>query len=445
MVAASRAFLAELHGDADSTISFASRALDELGEGDWMLQSLARGHIAIAEWMRGRLPQAERSFGKLIEEWMAAGASTLVAWGCHHLGQIQRARGDLDAALDTYQRMLAMATASSSSRLPAAGVAYVGMAEVAYQRDELDSALGLVTDGIPLCRRLTYTQPLANGLATLALIRHAAGDNVGALDAITEAEQIAPSPEVADLLDPVWAQRARLLLADGDMAAAARWTEQRGLGADEEVIYSREPAYLMLARMLLASHAADRAIRLLGRLYGHAAAHGRTGSLIEIQALMALALEADGDQARAVTTLAAAVTHAHPQGYIRVFVDEGPAMAALLGQLIASQPRPLTASGTVPMGYVSRLARASRRDAACLGSAKGSSPATAGDMVTALSDRELQVLYLVAAGKQNREIADELYITRDTVKKHVTHIFDKLGAANRTQTTARARDLGLLS
>jgi LuxR family maltose regulon positive regulatory protein len=318
------------------------------------------------------------------------------------------------------------------------------MAEVAYQRNELDSALARVTDGIPLCRRLTYTQPLANGLATLALIRQAAGDTAGALDAIAEAEKIAPSPEVADLLNPVRAQRARLLLAQGDLAAAAHWTEEHGLGADEEVSYSREPAYLMLARVLLASHAADKAIRLLGRLNVDAAAHGRTGSLIEIQALMALAMAAGGDQARAVTTLAAAITHAHPQGFIRVFADEGPAMGALLGRLIASQPRHVPAA-IVPVDYLGRLARASRRDASCGGSATRPSTAVASGMVTALSDREREVLYLVAAGKQNREIADELYITRDTVKKHVTHIFEKLGAANRTQATARARDLGLLS
>jgi ATP/maltotriose-dependent transcriptional regulator MalT len=146
------------------------------------------------------------------------------------------------------------------------------MAELAYERDELDSALRLVSDAIPLCRQLTYTQPLATGLATQAWIRHAAGDAAGAVDAIAEAEKVAPSPEVADLLNPVLARKARLLLAHGDIAAAARWTEERGLRADDEVSYPREPAYLVLVRVLLASRGADRAFGLLARLQADAEA-----------------------------------------------------------------------------------------------------------------------------------------------------------------------------
>ncbi len=445
MIVAGRAFLAELRGDAESTIAFASRALAELGEGDWMLRSLARGHIAIAEWLRGRLPEAERGFVSGITRWTAAGESALVAWGCHHLGQIQRARAGLDSALGTYQQALKIAAPPGGPALPAAGAAYVGMAEVAYQRGELDHALRRVTDGIPLCRRLTYTQPLANGLATLACIRKAMGDMTGALDAIAEAGTVAPSPDVVDLLNPVWALRARLLLAQGDVAAAVQWTEERGLNANDEVSYPREPAYLVLARVLLATGAADRAIHLLARLHADAASHCRTGSVIEIQALSALAMAADGDQASAVTTLAAVLKLACRQGYFRVLVDEGPAMGALLDQLYASQPRRQLVMGSVPMDYLGRLTQALRPHGA--GSHPATLPSSAGatNLIVALSERELQVLQLLAAGKQNKEIASELYITRDTVKKHITHIFDKLGVVNRTQATIRARDLGLLT
>jgi LuxR family transcriptional regulator, maltose regulon positive regulatory protein len=448
MIAAGRAFLAELRGDAENTIAFASQALAELGEGDWMLQSLARGHMAIGEWLRGRLPEAERAFASGITRWMAAGESALVAWGCHHLGQIQRARADLDAALSTYKQALAIAAPPSRPALPAAGAAYVGMAEVAYQHNELDIALRRASDAIPLCRRLTYTQPLANGLATLARIRQATGDTAGALDAIAEAEAVAPSPEVVDLLNPVPSLRARLLLAQGDLTAAVRWTQERGLSTDDEMSYPREPAYLILARVLLATRAADRAIPLLARLHADASVHGRLGSLIEIQALSSLAMAANGDQASAMTTLAAALKLASPQNYIRVFADEGPPMGALLSHLIATQPRwqPTGgAAGAVPVDYLGRLARASRPGPTGRQPVTAPSSTISTGLVMILSDRERQVLQLLAAGKQNQEIADELYITRDTVKKHITHIFDKLGVANRTQATIRAQDLGLLS
>ena len=106
--------------------------------------------------------------------------------------------------------------------LPAAGPAYVGLGEVAYQRDELDTALRHITEGITLCRQFVYIPPLATGLVTLAWLRQAGGDPAGALAAIGEARQASPGP--AGLLNPVPAQRARLLLAQGDLAGAARWT-----------------------------------------------------------------------------------------------------------------------------------------------------------------------------------------------------------------------------
>ncbi|HEU0213591.1 MAG TPA: LuxR C-terminal-related transcriptional regulator [Jiangellaceae bacterium] len=442
MIAAARAFLAELLGNADGTIAFASQALAELGEGDWMLESLARGHLAVADWLRGQLAEAERGFAARIQGWLAIGESALVAWGCHHLGLIQRAQGRLDAALATYRQALEIAAPPNRTALPGAGAAYVGMAGVAYQRGELDSALRYVTEGIELCEQLTFTQPLATGLATLAWIRQAAGDRAGAVHAITEAARVAPSPKVADLLNPVPAQRTRLLMAHGDLTGAARWVDQRGLGADDEASYPREPAYLVLARMLLAKGEADPALDLLRRLYADAAASNRTGSVIEIQALRALALAATGDEIHALTALEEALTLACPEGYIRVFADEGPAMAVLLDRLIANRARPQATGGSVLMAYLGRLEREFELDTDPR--SKRTSLRTPG-LVMALSAREHEVLHLLAAGKQNREIAEELYVTKDTVKKHVAHILDKLGAANRTQAVARARELGLLA
>ena len=239
--------------------------------------------------------------------------------------------------------------------LPAAGPAYTGLAEVAYQQNELDAALQHVSEGIALCRRFVYTAALATGLVTLAWIRQATGDPAGALAAMSEAEQASPGP--AGLLNPVPAQRARLLLAQGDLAGAARWATDRGLSADDEPDYPREPGHLVLARVLLAQDRPGQALPLLDRLYAAAAAQDRTGSLIEIGALRALALAASGEETAAVDALAGALALACPQGYIRVFADEGPPMAALLGRLIAAQ-RAGQAAAAVPLGCLARLQRA---------------------------------------------------------------------------------------
>jgi LuxR family transcriptional regulator, maltose regulon positive regulatory protein len=320
---------------------------------------------------------------------------------------------------------------------------------VAYQRGELDAALAHVTEGIARCRQLTYTQSLATGLATLAWIRQANGDRAGAIQAIEEAERVAPDLGMTSLLNPVPALRARLLLAHGDIAATVHWTQQRGLSAGDDPSYPREPEYLVLARVLLAQDRPDQARGLLERLHATAAAQARTGSLIEIRALQALALAASGDEPGAVAALAEAVWLARPQGYVRVFADEGPPMGALLGRLVAAQRTAPSAARAIPLDYLGRLVRAFEQHAAPAPSSGASrtrsSTAVAPSLVEALTDRELQVLRLLAAGKENQAIARELVVAVSTVKKHVTHILEKLGAANRTEATARAHEFGLLT
>ena len=318
---------------------------------------------------------------------------------------------------------------------PTAGPVYLGLAEVAYQQNELDRALRYVTEGIALSRQFLYGPSPAPGWVTLAWIRQAAGDPAGALEAIGEAEPASPVP--AGLLYPAPAQRARLLLAQGDVAAAARWTHETGLHAEDEPRYPREPGYLVLARVLLAQERPAEALALLDRLYASAVAQDRTGSVIEAGALRALALAACGQDADAVSALAAVLALACPQGYVRVFADEGPPMAALLGRLIAAQ-RSGQAAAAVPLGYLARLRSAF--------GAEPAAPHTAAlpGLIDPLTSRELEVLQMLAAGKSNQAIAGELVVTLDTVKKHVSHLLGKLGAANRTEAVSRARELSLI-
>jgi LuxR family maltose regulon positive regulatory protein len=186
----------------------------------------------------------------------------------------------------------------------------------------------------------------------------------------------------------------------------------------------------------LAQDRPGQALALLDRLHAAAIAQDRTGSLIETGALRALALAASGDEAGAVTTLAGALALACPQGYVRVFADEGPPMAALLGRLIAAQ-RTGRAAAEIPLGYLARLQRAFGPG----GPARDPVPS---GIVDPLTSRELEVLEMLAAGRSNQAIAGELVVTLDTVKKHVGHVLGKLGAANRTEAVARARELSLI-
>ena len=171
----------------------------------------------------------------------------------------------------------------------------------------------------------------------------------------------------------------------------------------------------------------------------------RAGSLIEIGALRALALAASGDADRAVDALAGALTLACPQGYVRVFADEGPPMAALLARLIAAQRSGsgFGAVGEVPLGCLARLQRALAAPGVAPDAGRANVTAAPG-LIDPLTSRELEVLEMLAAGSSNQVIASQLVVTLDTVKKHVSHVLGKLGAANRTEAVARARELSLI-
>jgi len=319
---------------------------------------------------------------------------------------------------------------------------HVGLAQVLYERNELTAALDHATRGVTLCRQLASTPPLAAGLAVVARIRHAHGDAAGALEAMGEAGQAGLSPQVITLFNPVPSQRARLLLAQGDVQAAARWAAAAGLSPDDEPDYPQEPAYLVLARVLLARNDPGAALTLLQRLLDAAASQGRTGSIIEIQALRALALAACGDHASALGGLTEALALARRHGYVRVLADEGAPMHALLAQLPVARPGQQHVADRIDPGYLAALVRA-------CGPADAAPPprrAAAGPpgLAEPLTGRELEVLRLIAAGKSNQRIAHDLVVALDTVKTHVTHILGKLGAANRTEAAARARQLGLI-
>jgi LuxR family maltose regulon positive regulatory protein len=441
--AATRAELARLRGDAGGERAFAAETETHLTADDRVLAGEPDYHLAMAAWLDGRVEAAERGLAGVVADRQAAGEAYLALRAAFDLGQVQRAAGRLRAAMGTHRRALDAAAPTGRPPSAAAGMALVGMAELLAQRGHAAEALRRADEGVRLCRHLAYATPLAAGLATLAWTRHVMGDRAGALEAIAEAERALPDPGVASLLNPAISTRPRLLLAHGDLAGARRWVEERGLGEEDNPDYPREPEYLVLARLLLAHRAADRMLRLLQPVAAAAQEQERLGSLIEARALQALALQATGDRDRALTALTEALRLGWPEGYVRVFADEGPTMAALLRRLVATRRRGDTsADPAVPGDYLARILAAfePRGQPPPL----GDDGAVVAGLVEPLTDRELQVLRLLAEGRRNQEIANELVVTLHTVKKHLTHILGKLGASNRAQAIAHARQLHLI-
>jgi LuxR family maltose regulon positive regulatory protein len=241
------------------------------------------------------------------------------------------------------------------------------------------------------------------------------------------------------------AWQARVWLAQGQLEAASQWVGERGLDADRDSPYARETEYITLARILIAQGRPSEATALLDRLLKAAETGGRTSKVIEILNLQALSFQAQDNTDQAIRRLEEALTLAEPEGFIRVFVDEGPPMARLLYE---------AATRGVAPEYVRRLLAAfqttddadadHRRpttDPGQLSSVVGGPSST---LVEPLSERELEVLQLIAEGLTNREIASRLLLSVNTVKAHARNIYGKLDAHNRTQAVARARALGIL-
>jgi LuxR family maltose regulon positive regulatory protein len=446
-----RADLARLRGDAEGTVRFARQVLARLPAGEGGLRFYAERNLARASWLGGELGEAERALAGLAAARPAGESLGLVV--CWEHGLVLRAQGRLRAALDSYRQALAAGTPTEGPAPRALGTMHVGMAAVLYEQDELARALEHATEGLAGCRQfaggfsITSARPLAESLVVLARVQLALGDRAAASAAISEAGTAGPSLDVVDLFNPAGAQRVQLLLAQGKLAEAADWAAARGLDPGDQPSYPREREYLLLARLLIAQGQPERALPLLERLCAAAAAQARTGSLVEIGAVTAHALAATGQDAGAVAALGGALELAWPEGYLRVFADEGAPLAGVLDRLIVDQRSGrISPAPGVPLAYLRRLQAAFRP-----GDTRTVPPqvipaaeVAAPDLAEPLTDRELQVLALLAAGISNQQIARELVVALETVKKHVSHILGKLGAANRTQAVARARALGLL-
>ncbi|MGH9249632.1 MAG: LuxR C-terminal-related transcriptional regulator [Acidimicrobiales bacterium] len=441
-IALLRAELAYDRADADGMATFARAAIAHMAEDEQGPRLFARSLLVSADWMAGRVADLEPTFAELLAEGRAAPAPYPVLSSCFMLGLVQQTQGKLGAALRTYREGLRLATESGRFSVYHAGEAHVGIAQVLYQRNELDEALQHVTQGVELCRQVIELTELDTALVTLAWIRQARGGADAALDAMDEACGVYARSDVVALAYPAHSERARLLLAQGRVEEAARWTRERDLSEHDEVSYLREGDHLVLARLLLAHSQPGQALGLLERLDTLAESQARTGSLIGIRALRSLALQATGEHQAAVTLLGETLAMAGPEGYVRLFADEGPPMAALLRSLLGARRRArVPADAGAATEHLHRVVRAfgtsrTRADQAV---------AAGAGLIEPLTDRELEVLRPLAAGRRNRDIAQELVVTVETVKKHTSHIFDKLGAANRTQAVAHARQLGLIT
>lgn len=428
-----RAALAMAAGDTEGVVAHARRALAVVGDDDDYERGGAAGFLALASWHDGDLEMAHRHWSTAQASLRKAG-HVVDAIGCARpLALIRIGQGRLREAMETYARGLALATEERATPLRGAADMHVGMSELFIEWNDLDRAEQHLVESRSLGQHAALAQNPYRWCAAMSRVRLTHGDVDGALALLDEAERLYVSEYYPDVR-PVPAVRARIWASHGRLADAIQWARERGLSLDDDVSYLREFEHITLVRILMAQQlkggtrgSFGAAVGLLGRLLTAAEDAGRIASVIEILALQALSLQARGDVPGALVPLARALALAEPEGYVRIFVDEGDRMAALLDRAEAEG---------IAVEYVHRLLAAHR----------GLSSASAQQaLAEPLSKRELDVLRLLATELDGPRIANELFVGVSTVRSHTKSIYAKLGVNNRRAAVRRGEALGLLS
>jgi LuxR family maltose regulon positive regulatory protein len=424
-----RAALALARGEPLGAIRHARRTLDLAPEEDHRTRASASGLMAIAFWGSGDLAAAHAAWAECAAGLRGAGHIADI-FGCAiGMADIQLAQGRLGAAMRTSEQALQRASEQSGPVLRGTADMYVGMSEVYRERNDLAAATQQLLRSQELGEAMGLPQNRYRWRVAMSRIRQAQGDLGGALELLNEAERLYMG-DMFPNVRPVPALKARVWIAQDRLGEALGWAHEQGLTSDDDLNYLREFEHITLARMLLAQRAepdVNEAARLLERLLLAAEEGQRTGRVIEILVLQALAHQRLGDIPAALACLERAVTLAEPEGYVRVFVDEGPPVASLLKAL---------AKQGIARNYVRRLL-------AAVAETGPDSPVKQA-LIEPLSERELDVLRLLGSELDGPAIARELMVSLNTMRTHTKSIYAKLAVTSRRAAVRRAAELGLL-
>jgi len=439
MIALLRAAQTLARGDMPGTVKHAQRALDLAPQDDHLMLGGAASQLGLAAWASGDLDTAIRLTAEGTANVRLAGYLSQAIGGTIVLADLQIIQGRLHEAMTTYERTLQWAMEPGAPVLRGAADMYVGMSALHREHNDLKTATQCLLTSQALGELAGLEQNPYRMRAALARIREAQGDLDGALDLLDQAERLyngAFSPNVR----PVATRKTRVWVTQGRLGEALGWAHEQGLSIENELSYLREFDHITLARVLLARYQSDRAddsisggLGLLERLLRAAEEGGRMGSVIEILILQALAYHAQGNLPAALLPLQRALALAEPEGYVRMFLDEGPSMMQLLREASARKIMP---------DYSDKLLAAFEAEQQKSEDKPDLSPTE--PLIDPLSQREIKILQLIAQGLSNREIGERLFLALDTIKGHNRKIFDKLQVQSRTEAIARARDLGLL-
>jgi LuxR family transcriptional regulator, maltose regulon positive regulatory protein len=450
-----RANIASQRDDITHAVTLAQQALAALPPESVRLRGETMFRLGVAYAWQGHVAEATEAYTEARRLGLEANDVYTALLALINLAALQSEQGQLSQALASQHAALAWATAQGAQQMPILSIAHAELARLFYEFNELDQAVHHIEAAIRASERGGLLRLLVDAHCLMVTVRQAQGEFGLAQAALHQAEQVLEQYRLP-LRYRSFALRTKMLLAlaSGDLVSASQGADNRGLTVANEIEYSHEEEHMGLAHLLVAQGHYAEALTFLGRLHSFAERQGRFNAVIPMLALKAKALHLLGDREEALATLERGLALAAPQGYVRTFVDQGEAMKSLIAELTMGLTRhPLHAEQEALYHYLSALLSAFPGGTTS-GDELPTQPPTSDAhrvrttasqiLVEPLSERELEVLRLLADGAANQEIAEQLVVAVNTVKRHVSNIFGKLGVANRTQAVAQARTLGLL-
>jgi len=457
MIAMTRAYNARVQGDLSATVKYAQLALQLVPEGDLFRRAQATITLEVTHWTRGDLEPACSALGDWMNSMQKAGNVVFIVAGAFALADMLVVLGRLREAVKTYQKALQLAAKHGQDAQQITAHHYLGLALLYQEMGEDAAAAEHLQKAAEMGEQTTLVDWSYRWHGAQARLKEYEGDLEAALALLDEAGRAYVKTAIPDAR-PIEALKAKIYLKQGRLALAQDWARARGLTADDEINYLGEFEHLILARVLMVEYQTHQsmqaflqAVALLERLLKAAEAQRRTGSVIEILVAQAVdcfssvAHKVQGNLPLALASLERALTLAEPEGYFRLFVDEGEPMCSLLLDLRARMKQQPSGQNHPLLVYVERLLTGFGRTKA---NHAITQPKKVGLMEPAphiepLSERELEVLKLLRTELSGPEIAGQLVISPNTFRTHTKNIFSKLGVNNRRAAVRRAEDLDL--
>jgi len=430
-----QAFAAFYRGDTLGTIQHANQALQDLPAESLSWRSIATHLLGDGYDFSGQMDQAYHARLAAVEASRVSGSTLQILITNLKLAIVLRNQGHLSRATAICERQLEIANDNGMERSVIAGWLLGIWGETLSELNDLSAAIQKAEKGVALTEQGGDVAMLGWSYICLTRVLFSRGD-IAAAEAITNRiDNLARDSFVPPwILDAKAAWQARLWLTQGKQERATIWALERGLDANRDAAYLHEMEYIVFARILIADGQVGSAVTLLQGQLANAEAGSRLARAIEIRIILALAFEAGGHRSKAMAALSQALVTAEPGNFMRIFLDEGPPLHALL--------RAANTIGIAP-DYTRRLL-AAFSDAETTNEQPAGQPVARAQLAEPLSARELEVLQLIAQGLSNREICERLFLALSTVKGYSQTIYAKLAVRRRTEAVARARELDLL-